>query len=113
MTIKIRNASKKEMFVYGEDFGQEGKFYLVESFIKNRDNDVWERQNAGMGGGIGTVGWIRVAPGETITETRVMYRIYIGRQMILTFRRAYSKGDDKGSEILLGPFKIPEPKKNK
>ena len=32
--------------------------------------------------------------------------------MILTFRRAYSRGDDKGSEILLGPFTIPEPKES-
>lgn len=111
MTIKIRNISKKKLFMYGEDWGTEGKFYLIESFIKNTGNDVWERQNAGMGGGIGTVGFLPVEAGETITSVGVLYKYYVGNQMILTFRIANSKGDQRGNEILLGPFKIPEPKK--
>lgn len=113
MTIKIRNISKNKVYIYGEDWGSEGKFYLIESFIKNTANDVWERQNAGMGGGIGTVGFLPVEPGETITSIGVLYKHYVGNQMILTFRRANSAGDKRGNEILLGPFKIPAPKKNK
>jgi hypothetical protein len=86
---------------------------MIESFIQNADNSVWERQNVGMCGSVGKTGWIRVKPGEVIQQNGVLFRRYVGRSMILTFRRAYSDADSKGSEILLGPFKVPEPVKSK
>jgi hypothetical protein len=108
MNLSIRNISEKKIFVWGQDFGTKTNFYLIESFIQDAGSAVWERQNVGMCGSVGKTGWISVEPGETISVTKVLFKKYVGRQMILTFRRAYSKGDAKGSEILLGPFEIPK-----
>jgi hypothetical protein len=63
---------------------------------------------AGISGSFGKIGWIAVKPGQKIKTTRVLYKKYEGKNMILTFRRAYSKGDAKGEEVLLGPFIIPK-----
>lgn len=110
LNLSIRNISERQMFIWGQNFGGENNFYLMESLIKDADNGTWERHNVGMCGSVGKIGWIRVNPCETISVTKVLFEKYVGRQMILTFRRAYSEGDDKGSEIFLEPFKIPEAK---
>jgi hypothetical protein len=112
MNLKIRNISEGPVFVWGQDFGTGQKFYLIESFIRGRTNAVWERQNVSMCGSIGQIGWIEVRPRKSIQSGGIILREYAGRQMLLTFRRASSKGDDKGSEVLLGPFTIPEPKQS-
>jgi len=112
MNLRIRNVSKKKIFVWGQVFGTQKKFYLIESFIQDTGSEVWERQNVGMCGSVGKTGWISVGPGEIIPVTKVLFQKYVGRQMILTFRCAYSKGDAKGREILLGSFEIPKAKKS-
>lgn len=112
LNLGIRNISEREMFVWGQDFGGNHKFYLVESLIKDSNSDEWERQNVGMCGSIGRIGWIRVDPGETISVTKVLFEKYAGRQMILTFRCAYSEGDKIGAEVFLDPFRIPEAKES-
>jgi len=109
MHFSLRNTSDRDILLWGQTFGPDRHFYLIESFIQNADNAVWERQNIGMCGSVGETGWITVKSGQTIRQERVLFRRYVGHRMVLTFRRAYSKGDSKGSEILLGPFKIPEP----
>ena len=109
MNLQIRNISEKNIFVWGQDFGTQTNYYLIESFIQNSDNAVWERDNSGMCGSVGRIGWIGIQPGETIRQGNVIFQKYVGQQMILTLRRAYSDGDAKGAEILLGPFRIPEP----
>ena len=113
LSIKIRNTSDRSVLIWGQDWGSNHKFYLIESFIQGRTNMVWERQNAGMCGSTGKIGWIEVKAGESFQSGSVIFREYVGRQMLLTFRRAYSQFDAKGSEVLLGPFKIPEPKEIK
>ena len=45
-------------------------------------------------------------------EYNLKFERYVGRNMVLTFRRAYSEHDGRGAEILLGPFKIPEPEES-
>jgi hypothetical protein len=112
MDISIRNISDRDILIWGQTFGTDEHFYLIESFIQNSDNKVWERQNAGMSGSFGKIGWIAVKPGQKIKTTRVLYKKYEGKNMILTFRRAYSKGDAKGEEVLLGPFIIPKSNEN-
>jgi len=112
MSLSLRNTSDRSILVWGQTHGPDNHFYLIESFIQNSDNAVWERQNVGICGSIGKTGWISVAPGETIAFIRVVFKRHVGRQMILTFRRAYSAGDAKGAEILLGPFTIPKPTKS-
>jgi hypothetical protein len=108
LDISIRNISDRDVLIWGQTFGTDEHFYLIESFIQNSDNKVWERQNAGMSGSFGKIGWIAVKPGQKIKTTRGLYKKYEGKNMILTFRRAYSKGDAKGEEVLLGPFIIPK-----
>ncbi|MDF7797933.1 hypothetical protein P4C99_00560 [Pontiellaceae bacterium B1224] len=108
MNIEIRNTSEKPIYIYGQDFGNDNRYYQVESFIKEANSSVWERQNSVMCGSVGKIGWLKIEAGETIHTTRTLYQEYIGREMILAFRRSYSTGDSKGSEVLLGPFKIPE-----
>lgn len=110
LSLKIRNTSDRSVLIWGQDWGPNSKFYLIESFIQCRTNATWERQNSGMCGSTGRIGWIEVKAGETIQSGGIIDREKVGRQMLLTFRRAYSEGDAKGSEVLLGPFKIPEPK---
>ncbi len=112
MHLSLRNTSDRDILVWGQTFAPDKHFYLIESFIQNADNTVWERQNVGMCGSVGKTGWIAVKPGQVIQQDGVLFRRYVGRSMILTCRRAYSEGDSKGSEILLGPFKIPEPIKS-
>lgn len=112
MHLSVRNTSDRDILVWGQTFAPDRHFYLIESFIQNADNTVWERQNCGICGSIGKIGWITVKSGQVIQQDGVLFRRYVGRNIILTFRRAYSDGDSKGSEILLGPFKIPEPVKS-
>jgi len=109
MNLQIRNISGQTIYLWGQMFGMTNDFYLIESFIQNPDNAVWERDNIGMCDSIGRTGWIEVQPDQTIQHRNVIFRKFTGQQMILTMRRAYSAGDAKGAEILLGPFKIPEP----
>lgn len=109
MDVAIRNTSKRKLFVWGQDFGARHLYYHIESFIRDKDDAVWERQHAGMCATTGRIGWIEVEPGETIRSPSIVFREYAGRQMLLTLRRAFSKGDAKGAEILLGPFKVPKP----
>ena len=111
MHLSLQNTSDREILVWGQTFAPDKHFYLIESFIQNADNTVWERQNIGICGSVEKTGWITVKPGQAIQKDYVLFRRYVGRNMILTFRRTYSDGDSKGSEILLGPFKIPEPVK--
>jgi len=110
LSFKIRNTSDRPVLIWGQDWGANSKYYQIESFIQGRTNRVWERQNAGMCGSTGRIGWIEVKAGESFQSGGTIFREYVGRQMLLTFRRAYSQGDATGSEVLLGPFKIPEPK---
>jgi|GEM_PF-3622510 len=112
MHLSLRNTSNRDILVWGQTFAPDKHFYLIESFIQNSGNAVWERQNIGMCGAIGKTGWITVMQGQVIQQDQVLFRHYVGQNMILTFRRAYSEGDSKGSEILLGPFKIPKPVKS-
>lgn len=112
MHLSLRNTSDRNVLVWGQTFAPEKHFYLIESFIQNADDPVWEQQNIGICGSLGRTGWITVKPGLVIQQDRVLFRRNVGRNMILTLRRAYSEGDVKGSEILLGPFKIPEPVKS-
>lgn len=110
--LSLRNTSDRDILVWSQTLAPDKHFYLIESFIQNADNAVWERQNVGICGSAGKAGWTAVKPGQAIQQDGVLFRQYVGRNMILTFRRAYSTGDSKGSEILLGPFKIPEPVKS-
>jgi hypothetical protein len=112
MTVRIRNTSGKTIYLWGQDFAASNKWYMIESFIQNTADAVWERQNAGMCGSEGRIGWIVVQPGETIQQTSTLFQKFVGQQILLTFRRAYSEADSKGAEILLGPFKIPKPEKS-
>ncbi len=110
--LSIQNTSARDILVWGQTFAPDKHFYLIESFIQNEDNAVWERQNIEICGSVGKTGWITVKPGRVIQLARALFRRYVGQNMMLTFRRSYSEGDSKGSEILLGPFKIPEPVKS-
>ncbi len=112
MNLSIRNISEREMFIWGQNFGGKNNFYQIESLIKDSNGDEWERQNVGMCGSVGRIGWIRVDPGETISVTKVLFEKYVGRQMILTFRRAYSEEDEIGAEVFLDQFRIPEAKES-
>ena len=112
MHLSLRNTADRDILVWGQTFASDKHFYLIESFIQNAENTVWERKNVGISGSVGKTGWITVKPGQVIQQDSVLFRRYVGRNMILTFRRAYSEGDSKGSEILLGPFKIPAPVKS-
>ncbi len=109
LSLQLRNTSGGPILVWGQDFGGSNRFYLIQSFVKGRTNAVWEREEFGMCASVGRIGWIEVRPGETIHAGHVTLREYAGRQMLLTLRRAYSQGDSRGSEILLGPFTIPDP----
>ena len=113
LSCKIRNTSNRSIFIWGQDWGGACKFYLIESYIRERDTAAWERQNAAMCGSLGKIGWIEVKPGEVIQSVRTTFQSHVGRQMILTFRRAFTELDSSGSTILLGPFAIPEPKPDK
>lgn len=112
MNLQIRNISGHTIYLWGQKFGMTNDFYLIESFIRNSDNAVWEKDNIGMCDSVGKTGWIEVQLGKTICQDNVIFRKYVGQQMIFTLRRAYSEGDAKGAEILLGPFRIPEPYKS-
>lgn len=117
VNLSICNVSYREMFIWGANLGGEHNLYLIHSFVKDVKSDEWEKRNMEIGGLRGKIGWIRVDPGDTISVTKIFSEKYVGRQMILTFRRvysdrrAYSEIDAKSSEILLGPLKIPEAKK--
>lgn len=113
LNLSIRNTSDRSVLIWGQDWGSNNKYYHIESFIQGRTNTVWERRNAWMCGSTGKIGWIEVKAGETIRSGSIIFRENTGRQMLLTFRRAYSEFDTKGSEVQLGPFKIPEPKEIK
>jgi hypothetical protein len=110
MDVVLRNTSDRKILVFGETW-RTRKYYQIEAFIQTRGTQVWERQNSGMSGSDGQIGWIEVRAGETIRCVTTLRRDHSGEQMLLTFRRAYSAGDARGSEILLGPFPIPEPPK--
>jgi hypothetical protein len=112
MQLSLRNTADRDILVWGQTFASDKHFYLIDSFIQNAENTVWERQNDGICGSVGKTGWITVKPGQVIQQDSVLFRRYVGRNMILTFRRAYSEGDSKGSEILLGPFTVPVPVKS-
>jgi hypothetical protein len=77
---------------------------MVESYIKNPQGAVWEKQNVGIDQ---ELQMLPAQPGEEIEILRREALKHVGRPMILTFRMAFSKDDSSGSQILLDAFKIP------
>jgi hypothetical protein len=111
LQFSLKNISDRDIFIWGHTFGPDHHFYLIESFIQNSDDAAWTRRNTSMSGSIGRTGWIAIKPGQIIQKESVLFQRFVGRSMIFTFRQSYGKNNGtKGSEILLGPFKVPEPK---
>ena len=48
--LSLRNASDREILVMGQQFPTGRPFYLIEAFIQNAENAVWERKNTAMCG---------------------------------------------------------------
>ena len=112
MDLSIKNVSENDILVWGQTFAPDRHFYLIESYIQKKDSAVWERQNIGMCGSVGKTGWIRVKPGQVIEQGRVEFQHDVGKNMILVFPSSSAGGDPKQTEILVGPFKVPEPSKS-
>ncbi len=102
LKIELKNDSKETLYVPG----LWGKWYMIESFIKDADGDVWQRSNVGVDQELVMT---PVAPGATINAGGRYSREHVGRLMLLTFKVARSKDDKQGSLILVGPFTIPAP----
>ena len=98
--VVIRNATEKTLYVQGM-----GQWYMIEAFIKNSSDAVWNRQNTGVDRELTMV---PVAPGEEIVSVRREAVLNIGKSMMLTFQMAFSQHEEIGSRVLLGEFKIPE-----
>jgi len=77
---------------------------MVESYIKNPQDAVWEKQNVGIDQKL------QMLPVKPIEEIRILRREslkHVGRPMILNFRMAHPEHDSSRSQILLDAFNIP------
>jgi hypothetical protein len=106
LKIELKNDSKETLYVPG----LWGKWYMIESYIKEADGQVWERQNTGVDQNLEMTA---VAPGATIDAGGRFKREHVGRLMLLTLVVAKVKGNETGSRILVGPFTIPAPAEKK
>ena len=102
LKIELKNDSKETLYVPG----LWGKWYMVESFIRDAEGLVWQRQNVGVGQELVMT---PVAPGATISAGGRYSREHVGRLILLTFVVARSQDDKTGSRVLVGPFTIPAP----
>ena len=102
LKIELRNDSKETLYVPG----LWGHWYMIESFIKDAEGMVWERQNVGVDQSLVMT---PVAPGATIDAGGRYSREHVGRLILLTFVVSRSEYDKRGSPILVGPFTIPAP----
>ena len=98
--ITLRNTSTGILYIQGIH----PQWYMVESYIKNPQGAVWEKQNVGIDQ---KLQMLPVKPGEEIKILRRESLKHVGRPMILTFRMAHSEYDSSGSQILLDAFSIP------
>ncbi len=96
----IRNDSNKTLFVQGIS----PDWFMVESFVRNRNETAWLRQNIGVDR---ILEMLPVAAGADFKIRRRESTETIGDSMLLTFLTSHSR-EDGGSRILLGPFQVPE-----
>jgi hypothetical protein len=103
LVITLTNQSDATVYLQGIRPG----WYMVESYIKDPQGDGWTRQNIGLDQ---TLEMLPIAPRESIRVTHRESKAHVGRDMMLTFMTAASALDLQGSRILVGAFKVPEPK---
>ena len=106
LNITLRNDSKVTQYIRGLKPG----WFLIEALIQPPQSEAWERQKIGFDQ---KLTWIAIKPGEEIKLLRRQSIADAGRPMKLTFSTALSEAAPEESVIVLDPFKVPSPTKEK
>ncbi|MDQ8209636.1 hypothetical protein QEH52_19105 [Coraliomargarita sp. SDUM461003] len=105
---KIQNISQNRMYILGQNFGNGRYYYHIESYIKEKESQTWEKLNSSMCGSIGKIAWIEVKPNESIEFTSILSAKHLGSERLLTLKESSSGIEDisSGQTILIGPHTI-------
>ena len=103
--VVVKNTANRSFFMLGMSLA----YHLVESFIKAKDGDSWEKRSVAVCGNCREI--MEVKRGQSIEVLMRIEPEEAGRPLLLTFRRSLIPDLKVTEEVLVGPITLPVSRK--